>query len=74
SAKAVVSLAWKADLPMSTAVILQAMLARLAPDMILRPPQGGGFPLSVEELRWQLAFLGVGGPGLRPWTPRRISE
>jgi uncharacterized protein (DUF2336 family) len=74
SAKAVVSLAWKADLSMSTAVILQAMLARLAPDMILRPPQGGGFPLSVEELRWQLAFLGVGGPGLRPWTPRRISE
>jgi uncharacterized protein (DUF2336 family) len=74
SPKAVVSLAWKAGLSMSTAVILQAMLARLAPDVILRPSQGGSFPLSIEELRWQLAFLGVGGPGLRPWTPRRISE
>jgi uncharacterized protein (DUF2336 family) len=74
SAKAMVSLAWKAGLSMPTAVVLQAMLARLSPDTILRPPEGGGFPLPVEELRWQLSFLGVSGQGPRRWVPRRLSE
>ena len=74
SAKAIVSLCWKAGLAMPTAVVLQAMLARLAPDQVVRPATGGNYPLDVEEMRWQLGFLGVGGQGLRTWTPRRLSD
>ena len=74
SAKAMVSLAWKAGLSMPTAVVLQAMLAGLSPDLVLRPAESGGFPLPVEELRLQLASLGAGGQGPRPWIPRRRSD
>ena len=60
SAKAMASLAWKAGLSMQTAVVLQTVLARLSPDVILRPAYGGGYPLPIDEMRWQLGFLGVG--------------
>jgi uncharacterized protein (DUF2336 family) len=73
SSKAIVSLAWKAGLSAQTAVVLQAMLACLAPDLVLRPSQGSGFPLSEDEMRWQLAFLGGGETESRTWTPRRLS-
>jgi uncharacterized protein (DUF2336 family) len=73
SAKAVVSLAWKAGLSMPAAVVLQSTLAALSPDLVLRPDDSGGFPLPIEELRWQLAFLGIGGRGPKQWAPRRVS-
>lgn len=57
SAKGLVSLAWKAGFTMRCATLLQMMLARLAPDAILCAGPGGGFPLAVEEMRWQLEFL-----------------
>ena len=60
SAKAFVSLAWKAGMSPQTAVVLQAMLARLSPDLILRPGPEGGFALSEDAMRWQLAFLSGG--------------
>nr|WP_294557456.1 DUF2336 domain-containing protein [uncultured Rhodopila sp.] len=71
SAKAMVALAWKAGLSMTAAVVLQAMLGRLSPDLVLRPEDGGGFPLPIEELRWQLSFLGIGGQGPKRWSPPR---
>jgi uncharacterized protein (DUF2336 family) len=74
SAKAVVSLAWKAGLSMPAAVVLQSMLTGLSPELVLRPDDAGGFPLPIEELRWQLAFLGIGGQGPKPWAPRRVSS
>jgi uncharacterized protein (DUF2336 family) len=74
SAKAVVSLAWKAALSMPVTVVVQSMLARLPPDAVLRPAEGGGFPLGVEEMRGQLSFLGVSSPSLRPWAPRRAAK
>jgi hypothetical protein len=74
SAKAMVSLAWKAGLSMPTTVVLQSMLTGLSPELVLRPDDGGGFPLPIEELRWQLAFLGIAGQGPKPWTPRRMSS
>jgi uncharacterized protein (DUF2336 family) len=74
SAKAMVSLAWKARLSMPTAVVLQTALGRLSPDQVLRPAQDGGFPLPIEELRWQLTFLTSSGQGSRPWTPRRMTD
>jgi hypothetical protein len=60
SAKAIVSLAWKAGMSPQTAVVLQTMLARLSPELILRPDPNGEFALSEEEMRWQLSFLGAG--------------
>jgi uncharacterized protein (DUF2336 family) len=71
SAKAMVALAWKAGLSMTAAVVVQAMLGRLSPDLVLRPEDGGGFPLPIEELRWQLSFLGIGGHGPKRWSPPR---
>jgi uncharacterized protein (DUF2336 family) len=58
SAKGLVSLAWKAGFNMRAAGALQAVLGRLAPDAILPPGPGGGYPLAIEEMRWQLDFLG----------------
>jgi hypothetical protein len=58
SAKGLVSLVWKAGFTMRSAVALQSLLARLAPEAILTSSPGGNFPLAVEEMRWQLEFLG----------------
>ena len=67
SAKGLVSLVWKAGFTMRVAVALQTLLARLAPDAVLTAGPGGGFPLAVEEMRWQLEFLAR----MRRLTPRR---
>ena len=57
SAKGLVSLVWKAGFTMRSAVALQSLLARLAPDAVISGGQCGNFPLGVEEMRWQLEFL-----------------
>jgi Uncharacterised protein conserved in bacteria (DUF2336) len=57
SAKGLVSLVWKAGFTMRSAIALQGLLARLAPDAILAGGPGGDFPLGVEEMRWQIEFL-----------------
>jgi uncharacterized protein (DUF2336 family) len=57
SAKGLVSLVWRAGFTMRAAVALQALLARLGPDAVLTAGPDGGFPLAVEEMRWQLEFL-----------------
>jgi uncharacterized protein (DUF2336 family) len=74
SAKGIVSLAWQAGLTVETAVVLQTAMAHLTPDLVLRPGQEGVFPLSEDEMRWQLAFLDVPDRGARAWTPRRVGE
>lgn len=61
SAKGMVSLVWKAGFSMRVAAALQTLLARLAPNAVLPSGPGGGFPLAVEEMRWQLDFLGRTG-------------
>jgi hypothetical protein len=58
SSKGLVSLAWKAGFTMRTAVAMQTLLARLAPDAVLTAGQDDGFPLALDEMRWQLDFLG----------------
>ena len=58
SAKGLVSLAWKAGFSMRAGGAMQTVLGRLGPDAILPPGPGGGFPLAIEEMRWQLDFLG----------------
>jgi uncharacterized protein (DUF2336 family) len=58
SAKGMISLVWQAGFTMRAAVSLQTLLARLAPEVVLTAGPGGSFPLAVEEMRWQLEFLG----------------
>jgi uncharacterized protein (DUF2336 family) len=58
SAKGLVSLAWRAGFTMRAAVALQPLLGRLGPDATLASGPGGSFPLAIEEMRWQLDFLG----------------
>ncbi len=57
SAKGVVSLIWKAGFSMRIAGPLQVLLCRVGPTAVLRPGEGGSFPLAIDEMRWQLDFL-----------------
>ena len=57
SAKALVSLVWKAGYSMKAGYAMQILLARLSPGTVLKPGPGNSFPLSVEEMTWQLDFL-----------------
>jgi uncharacterized protein (DUF2336 family) len=57
-AKGLVSLIWKAGFSMKAGVALQMLLTRLSPDEVLQPAAGDGFPLTEEEMRWQIDFLG----------------
>ena len=56
SAKGVVALAWKAGLSPDFAVQLQTRLGGIAPPDVLRP-RGGAFPLTEEEMTWQLELF-----------------
>jgi Uncharacterised protein conserved in bacteria (DUF2336) len=57
SAKGLVSLAWSAGFTMRGASALQVAIGNLSPSAMLAPAADSGFPLSVEEMRWQLDFL-----------------
>ncbi|HJS83942.1 MAG TPA: DUF2336 domain-containing protein [Acetobacteraceae bacterium] len=57
SAKGLVSLLWSAGFTMRCAGALQAAIGHLSPAAMLSPVGDAGFPLSVEEMRWQLDFL-----------------
>lgn len=57
SVKAVLSLVWKAGFSMRVGGPLQMLLCRAAPTGVLPGRDGGGFPLAVEEMRWQIEFL-----------------
>jgi hypothetical protein len=53
-------------------VVLQVALAQLTPEQVLRPDSRGAFPVSEEEMRWQLSFLAAADRGLRAWMPPRL--
>ena len=57
SAKALVSLVWRAGFSMAVAGPVQSLLARIPPAGVLRAGPGGAFPLTTEEMRWQIDFL-----------------
>ncbi len=57
SAKGLVSLVWQADFTMRAGVAVQGVLGLLPPGEALSSGPGGGFPLSVDEMRWQIALL-----------------
>ncbi len=57
SAKGLVSLIWQAEFTMQCAGVLQTLLLRLPPDEVLHPKDDGSFPLTQDEMRWQIEFL-----------------
>ena len=57
SAKGLVSLVWQAGFTMRAGGAVQGLLGMLAPGDALAASSGGGFPLPVEEMRWQMSFL-----------------
>lgn len=58
SPKGITALAWNAGLGMRTAVQLQLRLARVPPPKILQARNGTDFPLSEDEMHWQIEFFG----------------
>ena len=58
SAKALVSLVWKAGFSMRASGPVQAVIGQLGPGATMMPTASGGYPLTAEELGWQLDFLG----------------
>ncbi len=58
-AKPIVALAWRADLSMRTALQLQKELGQVPPTELLYPRGGVGYPLTDDDLEWQLEFLGI---------------
>jgi uncharacterized protein (DUF2336 family) len=57
SAKGITALAWKAGLPVRLAVQLQLRIGGIAPPATLNPREGVLYPLSEEEMAWQLEFF-----------------
>ncbi len=57
SAKGLMSLVWRAGFSASAAGPVQTALGKIAPAVVLRATRSGEFPLSVEEMGWQLDFL-----------------
>jgi uncharacterized protein (DUF2336 family) len=57
SAKGVTALAWKAGCSMRFASQLQLRLGGIMPTQVLNPRGGTDYPLSDEEMDWQLDFF-----------------
>jgi uncharacterized protein (DUF2336 family) len=62
SAKALVSLVWRSGFTMGLAVGIQRTLCQFGPDTIIHPTSGGEFPLSDEEMGWQIELMGAPDP------------
>lgn len=60
SAKGIIAICWRAQLSMGLAVHLQTRLLRLTSGKVLQP-RGGDYPLSLDEMEWQLDFFGAQG-------------
>lgn len=57
--KSVVALAWRAGLSMRMALQLQKDVAHVSYPELLYPRGGTDYPLSEDEINWQLDFLGI---------------
>lgn len=54
SAKAITALSWKAGLSMRTAMRLQSKAGKVPPNKMLYARNGTDFPMSEEDMNWQL--------------------
>lgn len=59
SAKAIISLCWHCKLSMRFAFRMQQDLGHLQKDELMYPKGGTDFPLTEEEMKWQMEFLGI---------------
>ena len=57
SAKALVSLTWKAGFSMQAAETVQSVLGRLDPADVMTANADGGYPLPPDEMGWQIELL-----------------
>lgn len=57
--KPIVALSWKAGMSMRMALTLQKDVGHVQPDELLYPKNGKDYPLTQDELNWQLDFLGI---------------
>lgn len=57
SPKAITAVAWKAGLSMRFATQLQLRMAGIAPQQAINATGGQDYPLSDEEMNWQLEFF-----------------
>jgi len=55
--KAVVALVWKAGYSMEFALQLQLRLANIPPEKALKPTEDGEFPLSEDQMSWQIELV-----------------
>ena len=61
NAKGLVSLAWRAGFSMGAAQVIQSVLGPFGPGEALGPAPHGAFPLSVNEMEWQIELLAEPG-------------
>ena len=59
SAKSVVAICWKGGLSMRTALALQKDFVNVPVKDLIYPRGGTEYPMSEEDINWQLDFLGV---------------
>lgn len=59
SPKGIVALAWKAELSMRMALRLQQEIGHVPPKNLIYPRDGTEYPLTEDEINWQLEFLGL---------------
>jgi len=58
SAKGMTALVWRARLGMAVAVLAQIRMGKIAPSDVIRPKAGSqAFPLTAEEMNWQIEFF-----------------
>ncbi|MEQ8355764.1 MAG: DUF2336 domain-containing protein [Kiloniellaceae bacterium] len=57
SAKGITALAWKAGCSMRVALQLQTNMGGIPPKKALNPRNGSDFPLTPDEMEWQLDFF-----------------
>jgi uncharacterized protein (DUF2336 family) len=58
SAKGITALCWKAGLSARFATQLQSRFAHIAPSAVLLPRDGDAYPLTPEDMNWQMEFFG----------------
>ncbi len=57
SAKGIMSLAWKASMPIKMAVQIQQRMGRIAPSEVIKPNEDNDYPMSEDELNFQIEFF-----------------
>jgi len=59
SVKAVVALCWKANMPMRLCIEMQQRGAGILPRDMMYAKGGTDYPMTPDEIKWQLEFFGV---------------